>query len=507
MNEQRRIELELRREIQSLREALKFQVDHAEAASIESNLIGSAVDAILVIDAAQNIIQFNAAEEDIFGYPACEVMGKSVYFLLPELFQQHHCGQILNFGETDSTSRNTRALGTLSGLRANGENFPLEISIAPVTRESKMFYFAILRDVSERTRLEGLLFRQYDSLNSLHQITLALLSHRELNEMLQFIVDEAAKLLGSPYCEILLPEDDELVAKAFTQGTPFPSGNRFSREAAPLSWKVFDSGVPGIVADYSSWGSHNRVFEDHHFHAAAVIPILVGAKCIGVLGFARTEPGHLFTEEDVLSATRFAAIAALAMENSRLYREIKMLATIDELTGIRNRRSVMEIGAREVKRCIRYGRPLSVLMLDADHFKYINDMWGHPVGDMVLQGIAKQCLDQIRTTDTVGRYGQDGDTENIVGRFGGEEFVILLPETKIEQAMLVAERIRSAIQAIDFHPLANWPAKSSTIQVTISIGAASLHPENDSLLELLSRADRALYIAKESGRNRVCIQA
>ena len=95
--------------------------------------------------------------------------------------------------------------------------------------------------------LERLLSRQYDSLNSLHQITLDLINQRDIKELLQFIVDEAAKLLDSSDCEILLPEDNELVAKAFTQNTPFPSGNRFTRAEAPLSWRVFDSGVPATV--------------------------------------------------------------------------------------------------------------------------------------------------------------------------------------------------------------------------------------------------------------------
>jgi GGDEF domain-containing protein len=264
--------------------------------------------------------------------------------------------------------------------------------------------------------LEGLLFRQYDSLNSLHQITLDLINQRDIKELLQFIVDEAAKLIDSSYCEILLPEHNELVAKAFTQNTPFPSGNRFTRAEAPLSWKVFDSGVPATVADYSKWPQRNKMFETQNFHAAVSIPILVGRKCIGVLGFARVESGHPFTEEDILSATRFAAIAALAMENSRLYREIEMLATTDELTGIRNCRSLMEIGEREVKRSIR-----------------------------------------------------------------------------------------SSIEKMVFNPPVENSGNSTALQMTVSIGVSSLEPEKDTLLELLTRADHALYMAKQTGRNRVCV--
>ena len=506
MSDQRRTQSELIEEICSLRKALSLQIDDARAAFIDSNLIASAMDAILAIDSAQNIVQFNAAAERVFGYKAAEVIGKSIHVLLLEQFRESHSQHIQNFAKTGLTSRDTQNLGTLTGRRSTGEIFPLEISIARVVRDSQMLCFAIARDVSERVKMEGLLVRQFDSLNSLHKITLDLLSQRDLREMLQSIVDEAAKLLDSPYCEILLPENDELVAEAFTQGTLFPAGNRFKREAAPLSWKVFESGVPATVTDYSDWEAHNKIFDGHHYHAAASIPILVGKKCIGVLGFARIERGHFFVQEDILAATRFAAIAALAMENSRLYREIEMLAITDELTGIRNRRSLLELGEREVKRSVRYERPLSVLMLDADHFKHINDLWGHPIGDIVLRGIAQQCANQIRTTDTVGRFRQPDDAENIIGRFGGEEFLILLPETALDRALIVAERIRSAIEKMIFHPPPDGTASIRTIQMTVSIGVSALKLEGDTLLDLLTRADHALYTAKKAGRNRICIQ-
>lgn len=507
MNDQRKTKIELVREIQSLRDGMKLQVDRALIASMESNLIASAMDAILVIDDAQNIVQFNAAAESVFGYAAGEVLGKPVHILLPAHSRKRHSEVIRNLGGKVSTTRHSHSLQTLTGLRASGEVFPLEISIGRITRDAKFFYVAILRDVSKQVKMEELLLRQYNSLNALHQITLALLGQHDIKELLQFIVDEAAKLLNSPYCEILLPENGELVAKAFTKGTPFPSGNRFARNAAPLSWKVFDSGLPATVSNYSQWKSHNKAFDFHRFHAAASIPILVGETCIGVLGFARVEKGHVFTDEDILSASRFAAIAALAMENSRLYREIELLATTDDLTSTHNRRSIMEIAEREVKRSARYRRTLSILMIDADHFKKVNDTWGHPTGDMVLRNIAKQCMDQIRVTDSIGRYSQgDPHSESVIGRFGGEEFVILLPETALEQALIVAERIRSSIERMDFQPLSEWQPKSLQMKVTVSIGVASLHPERDGLLELLTRADKALYKAKAAGRNRICVQ-
>lgn len=488
-----------------MKERDKHTGEQTETQAMEASLIASAMDAILAVDEAQNIVQFNAAAERVFGYQAAEVLGKPVQMLVPENFRASHLRQLQNYAVSGVSSRNTHSLGALTGLRANGEIFPIEISISRVVQGGQKLYFAILRDVSERLKLEQLMVNQYDALNTLHQITLGMLNHRDIAELLQFIVNEAAKLLNAPYCEIMLPEGEELIARALTKNHAIPLGTRFGRGAAPLSWKVFETGMPSIVADYSQWEVRNKIYEDQHFHAAAGFPILVGSQCTGVLGFARSKAGQPFKEEDILSATRFADIAALAMENARLYREIETRATTDELTSVHNRRSLLELGEREVQRAQRYGRPFSVLMLDVDHFKRVNDTWGHPAGDIVLRGVAQQCTALIRRTDVLGRYGQPGaEAEMIIGRFGGEEFLILLPETALEQSLIVAERLRTAIERMIF--IAPIEHAQAMIQVTASLGAAALNPEADKLFDLLTRADQALYAAKHSGRNRVCLQ-
>jgi diguanylate cyclase (GGDEF)-like protein len=272
-----------------------------------------------------------------------------------------------------------------------------------------------------------------------------------------------------------------------------------------LSWQVFKSGQLVTIDDYSQWELRNRAFKKYNFHAAAVIPILVGEQCIGVLCVTRTRPNYKFTEEDLLAATRLADVAALALENSRMYREIEELAMTDELTGVHSRRSLMDLGEREVERARRYQRPLSALMLDMDHFKNLNDKWGHLVGDVVLRGVAQQCAELIRRTDLLGHYRrQNAEAGNIIGRFGGEEFVIFMPETALEHALIVAERIRTCIEGLSF--AVPYEKGEALIQVTISLGVVSLNPAANTLLELLSRADQALYMAKQTGRNRICFQ-
>ena len=166
--------------------------------------------------------------------------------------------------------------------------------------------------------------------------------------------------------------------------------------------------------------------------------------------------------------------------------ELERQAHIDYLTGINNRRHFMTLANNELKRDKRHHHDLSLLMFDVDHFKAINDQYGHQVGDLVLQKLVIECRGHLRT-------------EDIFGRIGGEEFAVLLPETRIEAAIEIAERLRM-ITANTFLVLEN----GKSLHVTISVGVTSCSCIDDIDL-LLSQADKALYNAKNSGRDKVCI--
>jgi len=168
-------------------------------------------------------------------------------------------------------------------------------------------------------------------------------------------------------------------------------------------------------------------------------------------------------------------------------------ATTDSLTGLRNRRSFYEQANHELVVCRQHGEDLSVLLLDIDHFKKVNDTFGHHAGDEVLVTIARLLVELVRA-DSGRRQG------DIVARFGGEEFVVLLPVTNRLGAAVMAERIRAAIEAkvavVD----------GRRIPVTASIGIATLAAEKvESIDQLLNTADRRLYLAKNAGRNRICV--
>ncbi|MDO9244417.1 MAG: sensor domain-containing diguanylate cyclase, partial [Rhodocyclaceae bacterium] len=175
-------------------------------------------------------------------------------------------------------------------------------------------------------------------------------------------------------------------------------------------------------------------------------------------------------------------------ERVELEHELRAQAQVDYLTGLANRRHFIQQGEVELARTLRFGRPLSLLMLDIDNFKAINDIHGHRAGDAALQMLAAHCRDALREID-------------IIGRIGGEEFAIILPETDGAGASLVAERLRESIARQTL-----TTEKGATLGMTVSIGIATLAGGGAARLDdLLSQADTALYEAKRAGRNRTCL--
>lgn len=183
---------------------------------------------------------------------------------------------------------------------------------------------------------------------------------------------------------------------------------------------------------------------------------------------------------------RQAVLIALNDISARKELEAELFhqASTDALTGISNRRYFLARGEQELRRSRRFARPLAVMMVDIDHFKRINDAYGHAGGDHVLQEIVKACSASLRGTDAMGRLG-------------GEEFAVLMPETELQAAMEVAERLRAHIAG---HAIA---IGDKTVRCTVSIGIAALQPQDSNIDRLLHRADQALYQAKHDGRDRV----
>ncbi|MBI1175163.1 MAG: diguanylate cyclase [Sideroxydans sp.] len=188
---------------------------------------------------------------------------------------------------------------------------------------------------------------------------------------------------------------------------------------------------------------------------------------------------------DVSGRTLLFSIVMDITESKKMERELQIRANTDPLTGLANRRHFMELAEQELARAVRYGSPLSLLLLDVDYFKKINDTYGHRAGDVALQNLADYCRKTLREVD-------------VTGRFGGEEFAIILPQTDSIQALEVGERLRQVVADMRV-----YLERSEQLQLTVSIGIASLQPSIASIDELLHQADQALYAAKHAGRNNV----
>ncbi len=241
--------------------------------------------------------------------------------------------------------------------------------------------------------------------------------------------------------------------------------------------------VPGADEAHARLGVGECVGELSLVDGQRVSADVIAEEPTLVLGFSRDQLWSLVDSSPEAArnllrilAGRIRADDAVLGESSRQKRHLEHLAMVDGLTGLRNRRWLDEAFTRQLTRAIRAGQRLSLLMVDIDHFKRLNDVHGHPFGDAVLQRVARTLAEGLRPQDLLARYG-------------GEEFAVLLPGIEVQNAVAIADRLRRAVEASD------------GTQVTVSIGVACLQRE-DTLPSLLGRADEALYRAKAAGRNR-----
>jgi len=212
-------------------------------------------------------------------------------------------------------------------------------------------------------------------------------------------------------------------------------------------------------------------------------PLIVGARVVGVLEI-QTEPHQRFDEELLELIETIASHSAAALEAARLYQDSETLSSSDALTGLANRRRLDTDLATEVELALRHNRPLALIMFDLDHFKKVNDTYGHQQGDQVLQDVAAILRSEARPGDTMYRYG-------------GEELAVVVRESDAEGAVQLAERLRASVE--------KRFTRAGAVTQTMSGGVASIPAHASSASGLIAAADAALYVAKQTGRNRVVL--
>ena len=318
---------------------------------------------------------------------------------------------------------------------------------------------------ASRDELQAGLARLGDTLSSTHDLD------RILHVVLESAV--AATRATSGLVLLLTPSREELVMAA-SQGL----------DDVPLDLRVpVGQGVSGRVAQLGD--AYCGVVEDGRAgepSGAAVIavPLKSSGTLIGVLDLFAT---HAFDDADLATIRTFASQATVAIDNVLLHEEAQRLSITDGLTGLWNYRYFSMTVAKEIERAARFSRPLGLLMLDLDHFKGVNDTFGHQRGDAVLVELAGRLRAEVRDVDTVARYG-------------GEELVVVLPETDAEGLAQLAERICAAVRRKPFGGPGEPP-----VHLTVSAGGAVFPAHGLQASSLLAAADKALYDAKHAGRD------
>jgi diguanylate cyclase (GGDEF)-like protein len=332
---------------------------------------------------------------------------------------------------------------------------------------------------------------------------------RALSERLLAIYDELARIdsmdelcstLLNRFCELvratsgsimLHDQDRDMLAISAVRGmNPALANKFFVRMGSGIAGRVASTGQPLLVNDIVNDGRF-PVGRRPRFRTGSFIsvPLICTGELIGVLNLADREDRQPFTDADLQLLQRVSGHAAAIMRRVKAQegiRQLEILSVTDPLTELYNRRFLERRMDEELARSIRYGLRLSVMLLDLDSFKLYNDICGHQAGDRALQQVARILKRSVREIDVVTRYG-------------GEEFCVLLPETPNLDAMYVAERIRYGIEHELFAGEENLPRGS----LTISIGISTYPDNGSSAEELISSADVALYRAKADGRNKI----
>ncbi|MBI9046753.1 MAG: diguanylate cyclase, partial [Anaerolineaceae bacterium] len=349
---------------------------------------------------------------------------------------------------------------------------------------------ARLFDAARRRALES---------ETLHQVISAVASTLNLQEASLRILEQLNNLLPYTIASILMREDQDMVVTASRgdQNLEDIPGHRYSLLGNTPDATVVQTQKPVLISNiHKTDGFIFNQTEPSGVVSFILVPLILEGEVIGEIAVGSDQIDY-FHEENTSMIFAFADQVVIAIKNAHLYNslqselqqrkqmegELRRLASTDVLTGILNRRHFLELAHHEYERAVRYNRSFSIILIDIDHFKIVNDSYGHAGGDLALQKFSELCQKNIRNSDQMARYG-------------GEEFIIMLPETNLSDSMNLAERLRSATNKLTVF------FKDQEIKFSISLGVASLQGENIGLESLINRADDALYKAKEK-RNQV----
>lgn len=461
-------------------------------------ILNTAVDAIITIDHAGRIESCNRAASQIFGYGTNELVSMNVKELMPMGHSEKHDGYIRNY----MRSGRARIIGVgreLLARRRDGSEFPIELTVNEIKLEGRRLFVGMLRDISERKANEeqrGKLTKE--------------LTHRV--EELDRLNEENALLSGlGSYLQACSSKEeayDVLLAHArvlfANESGAFYTLSEAGSATCMLSWGDEQDILSHPVQKQDCWAMRRGVVHEtsdagaslrcRHYNgigsgSQCCIPVMTQNGPIGLLTLhvpsadSKDDPDQSVVHSLSLM-TGIADRLGPALSGIELRGRLHEDSIRDPLTKLYNRRFMNESLHRELLRARRADSPLSLIILDLDRFKSINDEYGHDVGDDVLVTVAQSLSRAVREEDYMYRYG-------------GEEFVIVLPGANLDIARERAQEACRKVRALRID------TEKGTLQITISAGVATFPEHGNTQEELIVQADKALYLAKQSGRDRI----
>lgn len=361
------------------------------------------------------------------------------------------------------------------------------LTSAQISRSNKELEQLNQRLAEEKYKTE--IRRGQDTL--LHKISNVLRKSFNIEENIQEMFDHLSEWFQLDCCFVVLPGEDPqdtIRLESFSNNSYSVTGKDRDLQILEIFQNNFNYQDPVLVSDVKRDKRieplRRDVLSHYHMYSLFYIPISYDEKLLGILGGHKCESEHAWSTDNQHFLQQVGDQLAIGLTNVRLYKRVERQATTDGLTGLFNHRTGQEKLTEQLRLAERYERNVCVVMIDVDHFKSINDTYGHPVGDTVLKTVAQIIKRDCRDVDTPVRYG-------------GEEFLLILPEINREGAVVVAERLRKTLsKEVIGH-------ENIELGVTASLGVACYPDDAVTQHHLLELADKALYMSKRMGRNQV----
>lgn len=389
-------------------------------------------------------------------------------------------------------SRGDRVFAVLAVDSLESEAFP------PDTQDLLVRFAPFFSQIIEKIRISIDMDIRAKNFAALHEMSQVLSSSLELGEILNKLTAQIKSVIPYDYCAFVLYDDTsrDAVIEALSGYDRKHVGARFPMEQSAIislllkQWRDRSSSTIYHDPDLGKRGKEISLFpiKDLQKPIQSIYgrPLVAGDKFIGAFILGAVRP-HAFSEYQCNFIDTLMNQVSMVIDNTMLHQSIRDLARTDGLTGLLNHRTFMERIREEYKRLDREPRPFSVLLVDIDFFKKVNDTYGHPVGDVALARVARVLKETVRSVDFTARYG-------------GEEFAVGMVDAGERGAEQMAERVRKLVEQMTI-----TAPGTVELRVTLSIGIATFPTDTRKAEQLISYADEALYQAKRSGRNRVCL--